>query len=127
MSSGLPTFATCYGGPSEIIEDGISGFHLDPNHGDEAMERMVDYMAACRNDPSEWDRVSRAGLDRVATRYTWELYARRLLSLSRIYGFWKYITNMEREETRRYLEMFYGLMFKARASLVNGQATPSEG
>ena len=33
MVSGLPTFATCYGGPLEIIEDGISGFHIDPNHG----------------------------------------------------------------------------------------------
>ena len=34
MSSGLPTFATCYGGPLEIIQDGVSGFHLDPNRGD---------------------------------------------------------------------------------------------
>jgi sucrose synthase len=38
MSCGLPTFATCYGGPLEIIEDGVSGFHIDPNHGDAAAE-----------------------------------------------------------------------------------------
>lgn len=36
MTSGLPTFATCYGGPSEIIEDGVSGFHVNPNHGEAA-------------------------------------------------------------------------------------------
>ncbi len=30
MRSGLPTFATQYGGPLEIIEDEKSGFHIDP-------------------------------------------------------------------------------------------------
>ena len=34
------------------------------------------------------------------------------MTLSRIYGFWKYVSNLERDETRRYLEMFYGLMYK---------------
>ena len=41
-----------------------------------------------------------------------ELHAKKLLSLSRIYGFWRYITKLEREETRRYLDMFYGLMLR---------------
>lgn len=36
MTCGLPTFATCSGGPSEIIKHGKSGFHLDPYHGDQA-------------------------------------------------------------------------------------------
>ena len=30
MSSGLPTFAICLGGPLEIIEDGVSGFRVAP-------------------------------------------------------------------------------------------------
>jgi glycogen synthase len=34
MTCGLPTFATCNGGPSEIIKHGKSGFHIDPYHGD---------------------------------------------------------------------------------------------
>lgn len=34
MTCGLPTFATCNGGPSEIIKNGKSGFHIDPYHGD---------------------------------------------------------------------------------------------
>lgn len=33
MTCGLPTFATCNGGPSEIIKNGKSGFHIDPYHG----------------------------------------------------------------------------------------------
>ena len=33
------------------------------------------------------------------------------MTLSRIYGFWKYVTNLERAETARYLEMFFNLQF----------------
>ena len=40
------------------------------------------------------------------------------MTLSRIYGFWKYMTNIERAETARYLEMFYALMFRPRAALL---------
>ncbi|KAL0318690.1 UNVERIFIED_CONTAM: Sucrose synthase [Sesamum angustifolium] len=33
MTCGLPTFATCRGGPLEIIQDGISGFHVSCGQG----------------------------------------------------------------------------------------------
>ena len=118
MVSGLPVFATRYGGPREIIEDGRSGFHIDPNHGGRATQRMVEFVDACGRDPDRWNRMSRAAYDRVQERYTWSLYAQRLLALSRVYGFWKYITNIEREETARYLDMFYGLMVRPLASRV---------
>ncbi|CAH8273428.1 unnamed protein product, partial [Arabidopsis lyrata] len=36
MTCGLPTFATCHGGPAEIIEHGLSGFHIDPYHPEQA-------------------------------------------------------------------------------------------
>jgi sucrose synthase len=38
-----------------------------------------------------------------------------MMTLSRIYGFWKYVTNLERAETGRYLEMFYGLQLRPLA------------
>lgn len=116
MATGLPTFATRFGGPLEIIEDGRSGFHVDPNRGDLAATRMADFFARCEETPSTWDEVSRAALDRVEARYTWKLYARRLLTLSRVYGFWKYVTHLERDETRRYLEMFYALQYRPLAA-----------
>ena len=116
MASGLPTFATCYGGPSEIIEDGISGFHIDPNNGDIAAAAMVDFFNKAAADEDVWLAISEASLRRVEERYTWRLYAKRLLSLTCIYGFWKYVTNLEREETQRYLEMFYHLQFRPRAA-----------
>jgi sucrose synthase len=115
MVCGLPTFATCFGGPSEIIEHGVSGFHIDPNHGDRAADEIAGFFERCAEDPERWEEVSRAGIERVNRRYTWRLYAERLMTLSRIYGFWKYVTNLERAETRRYLEMLYALQFRPRA------------
>lgn len=118
MVSGLPTFATCYGGPLEIIIDGVSGFHIDPNHGDQAARRMAEFFNRCAAEPDYWQSISRGSVQRVEQNYTWRLYARRMMTLSRIYGFWKYVTNLERTETRRYLEMFYGLQYRALAGRI---------
>ncbi|MEK7321719.1 MAG: sucrose synthase [Pseudomonadota bacterium] len=115
MASGLPTFATWYGGPLEIIVDGVSGFHIDPNHGDRAADRMADFFERCATDETYWESIAGGAIQRVASRYTWALYAERMMTLSRIYGFWKYVTNLERDETRRYLEMFYGLQYRPLA------------
>jgi sucrose synthase len=115
MTTGLPTFATCFGGPLEIIEDGVSGFHIDPNHGDAAAERMREFFGRCRQEPAYWDEISRGALARVEARYTWKRYAERLMTLSRVYGFWKFVSDLERAETRRYLEMLYGLQFRPLA------------
>ena len=120
MVSGLPTFATCYGGPLEIIEDGRSGFHIDPAHQAEMAERIATFLDRCAADPTTWDEVSRAGVARVKSRYTWELYAERLLTLSKVYGFWRFVSDLERRETTRYLEMFYHLQYRPLAAAVKG-------
>jgi len=120
MSCGLPAFATCYGGPLEIIEDGVSGYHVDPNHGLQAAERIAQFFADCAADPSHWDDLSNGALERVESRYTWRRYAERMMTLSRIYGFWKYVTDLERDETKRYLQMFYGLQYRPLARGMTG-------
>lgn len=118
MSTGLPTFATRYGGPLEIIQDRISGFHIDPNQGDRAAETIAAFLSRSREEAGYWERISEQALERVRRHYTWSLYAERMMTLSRIYGFWKYVTNLERDETRRYLEMFYGLKYRRLARQV---------
>lgn len=51
-------------------------------------------------------------LSSVSGRYTWNIYAERLLTLSRVYGFWKFVSKLERREARRYIEIIYMLKFK---------------
>ncbi|MBA4142355.1 MAG: sucrose synthase [Nitrosospira sp.] len=115
MASGLPVFATCHGGPREIIQHGVSGYHFDPNDGSAAATAMADFFARSAGDPVFWNKVSEMALKRVESRYTWRLYAERMMTLSRIYGFWKFVSNLEREETGRYLDMFYHLQFRPMA------------
>ncbi|XP_022875740.1 sucrose synthase 2-like [Olea europaea var. sylvestris] len=112
MACGLPTFATSHGGPLEIIEDGISGFHIDPYHPDKAAELMANFFQKCNEDPSYWVKISEGSLRRIQERYTWKIYSERLMTLAGVYGFWKYVSKLERRETRRYLEMFYILKFR---------------
>jgi sucrose synthase len=120
MSCGVPTFATCFGGPLEIIEDGVSGFHIDPNHGDASAETIADFFRRCGENPSHWQALSDAALARVEAHYTWRRYAERMMTLARVYGFWKYVTDLERAETRRYLEMLYGLQYRPLAAAMEG-------
>ncbi|XP_072984097.1 sucrose synthase 4-like isoform X1 [Typha latifolia] len=118
MTCGLPTFATCHGGPAEIIEHGISGFHIDPYHSDQAAVLMIEFFEQCKRDPSYWNKISGGGLKRIHERYTWKIYSERLMTLAGVYGFWKYVSKLERRETRRYLEMFYILKFRDLVKLV---------
>ena len=115
MGCGLPTFATCYGGPAEIIEDGKSGFHIDPNHGELAARRIAKFFKICRDEAFHWEHVSQGGIERVDARFTWRLYAERMMTLSRVYGFWKHVSGLKRTETRRHLDMFYALQFRPLA------------
>lgn len=118
MASGLPTFATCYGGPQEIIQHGRSGFHIDPYAGEEAAERMAAFFERCAAEPGHWNDISQGALDRVEARYTWKQYAERMMTLTRIYGFWRFVSDLEREETARYLHMFYQLQFRPLAAAI---------
>lgn len=68
MTCGLPTFATCHGGPAEIIEHGVSGFHIDPYHPDKTAALMADFFERCKEDPSYWNNISEGGLKRIYER-----------------------------------------------------------
>ncbi|MHB1686402.1 MAG: sucrose synthase [Ignavibacteriaceae bacterium] len=118
MRSGLPVFATKYGGPLEIIQDNVSGFHIDPAKGNESSVRILDFILRCKKEPAYWDKISSKAIERVDKAYNWELYANNLLSLAKIYGFWKYTTNIEMEEMNSYLDVLYHLLYKPRANAI---------
>lgn len=127
MTCGLPTFATCHGGPAEIIKNKKSGFHIDPYHGEQAADIIANFFDQCKKDPNYWTTVSNAGLERISANYTWGIYAERLTTLARVYSFWKYVSNLERRETRRYIEMFYILKFRELVKTVPLSKDEDEG
>jgi hypothetical protein len=69
MTCGLPTFATAYGGPAEIIVNGVSGYHIDPYQGDKASALLVEFFEKCQGDHSHWTKISLGGLQRIEEKY----------------------------------------------------------
>ena len=118
MRSGLPTFATLYGGPLEIIEDKKSGFLIDPIDEKESQKTILSFLDRCKKEPGYWNEISENGIRRVDTTYNWELHANKLLSLAKIYGFWNYSTNIEMTEMNSYLDIIYHTLYKPRANAI---------
>ncbi|KAL8134457.1 hypothetical protein AgCh_009468 [Apium graveolens] len=50
------------------------------------------------------------------SRYTLEIYSRRLLSLAGVYGFWKHVSKLDRHHTRRYMKMLYLTKYRDQVS-----------
>ncbi|KAL7090567.1 hypothetical protein ACP275_12G049500 [Erythranthe tilingii] len=109
MNCGLPTFATNQGGPAEIIVDGVSGFHIDPNNGDESSNKIADFFEKCKGDSSYWSRVSQGGLNRINEFYTWKIYANEVLDMGSVYGFWRQMNKERKQAKQRYIDILYNL------------------
>ncbi|KAK1361858.1 Sucrose synthase [Heracleum sosnowskyi] len=112
MNCGLPTFATNEGGPAEIIVDGVSGYHIDPNNGDESSNKIADFFQKCKEDAEFWNRISSAALSRIYECYTWKIYANKMLNMGTTYGFWRQLYKDQKLAKQRYIQMFYNLQFR---------------
>ncbi|TKY44902.1 Sucrose synthase 6 [Spatholobus suberectus] len=123
MNCGLPTFATNQGGPAEIIVDGVSGFHINPYNGDESSDKIADFFERCKTDSEHWNRMSKAGLQRINECYTWKIYANKVLNMGSIYGFWRRLNKEPKLAKERYIHMFYNLQFR---NLAKKLPIPSE-
>lgn len=115
MVTGLPTFATRFGGPLEIIQDKVNGFYINPTNHEEVAAVILEFLDKCDRDPKCWSEISQRGIDRVYSTYTWKIHTTRLLSLAKIYGFWNYTSQENREDMLRYIESLFYLLYKPRA------------
>lgn len=115
MVTGLPTFATRFGGPLEIIQDKVNGFYINPTNPEEVAAVILEFLEKCDLNPSYWSEISQRGIDRVYSTYTWKIHTTRLLSLAKIYGFWNYTSQENREDMLRYIESLFYLLYKPRA------------
>ncbi|MEP0919174.1 sucrose synthase [Leptolyngbya sp. DQ-M1] len=115
MVTGLPTFATRFGGPLEIIQDKVNGFYINPTNHEEVAAVVLQFLEKCDLNPNYWSEISQRGIDRVFSTYTWKIHTTRLLSLAKIYGFWNYTSQENREDMLRYIESLFYLLYKPRA------------
>ena len=115
MISGLPTFATQFGGPLEIIQNKVNGFYINPTKLEETAERIIDFVTKCNQNPNYWYEISTRGIDRVCSTYTWKIHTTKLLTLARVYGFWNFTSKENREDLLRYIEALFYLIYKPRA------------
>ncbi|MBW4418478.1 MAG: sucrose synthase [Myxacorys californica WJT36-NPBG1] len=115
MITGLPTFATRFGGPLEIIQNKVNGFYINPTDHEEVASVVVEFLEQCDRNPTYWDQISQKSIDRVYSTYTWKIHTSRLLSLAKIYGFWNYSSQENREDMLRYIESLFHLLYKPRA------------
>ena len=115
MISGVPVAATKYGGPLEIIQNNINGFHIDPINIEESIKTLEDIVQKFSEDYDSWSKFSQNSIKRVNEAYNWKLYSTKLLSLAKIYGFWRYLTDLDMKDMEAYLDIVYHLLFKPRA------------
>ncbi|XP_050366072.1 sucrose synthase 7-like isoform X2 [Argentina anserina] len=123
MNCGLPTFATNQGGPAEIIVDGVSGFHIDPNNGDDTSIKIADFFEKCKTDATYWEQYSKAGLQRINECYTWKIYANKVLNMGCTYTFWRQMNKEQKQAKQRYIQMFFNLQYR---NLVKNVPIPSD-
>ena len=116
MVSGLPTFATLFGGPSEIIIDGESGFLINPTVAQLISDPIVSFQKKTAQDAAYWKTISDGGIERVKAHFTWQLYSEQLLNLTALYGFWRYsVSDAGKQELALYCHLLFHLLFKPRA------------
>lgn len=65
MVSGKPVVGTCYGGAPEIIEDGVTGYVVNPFDTKKMAEKIIDLLK--NHDKAE--KFGQAGLERVKTSF----------------------------------------------------------
>ncbi|UVI28664.1 glycosyltransferase family 4 protein [Paenibacillus spongiae] len=83
MACGLPVVATRAGGMKEIIEDGVTGYLVDPVHIETEMSSRI--LALLRNRELR-SLMGMSSRQRVEQRFTWHHSAERWLALLRESG-----------------------------------------
>jgi sucrose synthase len=121
MASGLPVFATQFGGPQEIIEDGKNGYLINPTQPELISQPILDFLIRCEKAPSCWEALGGQAIARVKQRFTWDLYSEKLIKAAKLYGFWNYsVLGDEKKEVDRYCNLLFHMVFKNRARQLLG-------
>mgnify|MGYP002621235978 CR=1 FL=1 len=78
MASGLPVVASRVGGIVEVVEDGVTGYLVDPANIEAELRERI---GALIRDPELRRRMGAAGRKRVEEKFTWERTAETWMEL----------------------------------------------
>ncbi|MBE8999991.1 sucrose synthase [Nostoc sp. LEGE 12447] len=118
MISGLPTFATQFGGSLEIIENQEEEFNVNPTDLVETAKKILDFIEQCNTHPEHWYEVSEWMSQRVHNRYNWHLHSNQLLLLAKMFTFWNFVAPENNDARDRYMETLFHLIYKPRAEKI---------
>jgi sucrose synthase len=118
MISGLPTFATEFGGALEILDDRDNRFHLNPTDLEGTTQKILDFLNQCDTQPENWHETSEWMIQRIRNRYTWEIHTSQLLLLAKIFSFWNFVAPEKNEARDRYMETLFHLIYKPLAEKI---------
>jgi len=122
MASGLPTFAPKFGGPLEIIEYGVSGFLLNTSKPELISKSLEKFFDRCERDEHLWEMISKGGIQRVAMQFNWCTYSKRLIDLTKLYGFWRYaVSGKGMLEMDRYCDVLYHFLIQKKAENIESK------
>ena len=116
MASGLPVFATEFGGPSEIINNGKNGFLINARHPRLMTQPILTFFQKTNQEHDYWTGISNQAIARIRERFNWKLYSKKLLQFAKVYGFWSYsAVEEEKKEIDQYCNLLFHLIYKNRA------------
>jgi sucrose synthase len=118
MISGLPTFATQFGGAAEIVGDRDNEFQINPTDLEGTTARILNFIDQCETNPEYWHNISEWVIQRIRNNYNWHLHSNQLLLLAKIYTFWNFVSRENRESLLRYMETLFHLVYKPRAEAI---------
>ncbi len=79
MAHGKPVVTSFFGGPQDVVEDGVTGFHVNPLHVDELAGRLAELLES----DDLCARMGAAARRRVLERFSIERQAERIEALYR--------------------------------------------
>ncbi|MBW4645610.1 MAG: sucrose synthase [Goleter apudmare HA4340-LM2] len=118
MISGLPTFATQFGGALEIINDQGDEFYLNPTDFEDTAKKILEFLERCDTHSEYWCEVSGWMNQRIHQKYNWHLHTSQLVLLAKIFSFWNFVAPDNKEARLRYMETLFHLFFKPRAEKI---------
>ncbi len=77
MAMGKPVVGTCYGGAPEIIEDGVTGYVVNPLNIKVMAEKMLDLL----KNPQKAEMFGQAGRERIKTHFNLDDKITKLMSV----------------------------------------------